>query len=88
MHAKNRQLISNEVRALIHDLGLMPRNAINWPADALCEYSDMVIDDLVEQSRKEHVNNACIALHKRNHNRKHGIDVYESSDNNLSLSFE
>lgn len=80
-------LLSDEVRALIRDLDLKPRNARSWPAAALCEYSDMVIDSLVESERVERVNRDIRALHDRNTKRKYQ-DVYASSDNQLSISFE
>lgn len=80
-------LLSDEARALIRDLDLKPRYALFWPDAALCEYSDMVIDSLVESERFERVNRDIRALHDRNTKRKYQ-DVYSSPYNQLSISFE
>lgn len=69
-------------------LGLVPTFSENWTPSILVAYQDAVLDCLKEEVRLEHQNAVLGALHCRNVNKKHGLDVFETSYNNLSIPFE
>lgn len=75
--------------ALKNSLGLVPTFSENWTPSIKVAYQDAVLDGLAEQMRIEHQNAVLRALHNRNVCRKNSrIDVFETPDNNLSISFE
>lgn len=76
-----------EFKALKHDLDLKPIFT-DWPADALVEYSDSIIDEVVEEEIQSQIERDMLHLSQRNHNRKNIPDVYFSDCNQLQIPNE
>lgn len=83
------ELFHNEdFLALKESLGLVPTFSENWTPDVCVSYQDSVLDFLRDEERVSHQNAVLRALYCRNFNKKYGLDVFETSDNNLSIPFE
>lgn len=76
-----------EFKALKYDLDLKPIFK-DWPTDAVCAYTDSVIDELVEEERQYQLNRDLSQLSQRNRNYKNIPDVYFSDCDQLSIPFE
>lgn len=83
------ELFHNEdFLALKDSLGLVPTFSENWTPSIQVAYQGAVLDELRESERLFHQDSVLRALFKRNRNRKNGIDVFETPNNNLSIPFE